>query len=116
MEKLSKDVLEKVDELVTSIKESKEYQKYIMIRNKLDENKDIKKIIKDVKKIQQELVKSEYYKDTEKAKILKESLDNKNKELKSYPIYNEYEHAIEELNEILFPIKDLEVYLETIIK
>ena len=116
MEKLSKEVLEKIDELVSYIKESKEYQKYINIRNKLDDNMNIKKLIEDVKKIQQELVKSEYYKDIEKAKILKESLDSKNKELKSYPIYNEYEHAIEELNEILFPIKDLEVYLETIIK
>ena len=116
MEKLSKEVLEQVDELVSSIKESKEYQKYINIRNKLDDNMDIKKLIEDVKKIQQELVKSEYYKDIEKAKILKESLDSKNKELKSYPIYNEYEHAIEELNEFLSPIKELEIYFQSVIQ
>ena len=60
MEKLSKDVLEKVDELVTSIKESKEYQKYIMIRNKLDDNMDIKKLIEDVKKIQQKMLSEGY--------------------------------------------------------
>ena len=114
MEKLSREVLEKADELVDIIKESKEYKKYLDIRNKLEENTDIKDKINQVKKIQQELVKCEYHNDIEKAKILEKSLNKKKEELSSIPIYNEYLHSIDNLNESLKLIGNLEDYLQSI--
>ena len=114
MEELSKEVLEKVDELVEIIKNSKEYKEYLDIREKLESNKDIKEKINQIKKIQQELVKSEYYKDKEKVKILEEVLTKKKEELSLIPIYNAYLHSIENLNESLKLIKNLEDYLQSI--
>ena len=114
MEELSKEVLKKISELKDIIENSEEYKKYKEINKRLDSNKEVKEKIKVIKQIQQELVKSEYNKDYEKAKILEQSLEKNHKELNEIPIYNEYVHIIEKLNESLKEIKRIEEYLKTI--
>lgn len=116
MEELSKEVLLKIQELKEIIKNSDEYKKYIEINKKLSKNQEIKLKIEYIKKIQQELVKCEYYKDYEKAKILENSLNKKKKELEGYPIYSEYQYIITQLNESLKQIRNLEDYLQSITK
>lgn len=116
MEKLSKEVLKKIYELKDIIENSEEFKKYKEINKKIDSNKKIKEKIELIKKIQQELVKSEHYKDYEKSKILEESLEKKKQELNEFPLYNEYIHIIEKLNESLSQIKGLENYLQNITK
>ena len=116
MEKLSKEVLEKIEELKSIIESSKEYKRYLEINKLLDKNDEVKEKVKLIKKIQQELAKSEYHKDYEKSKILEESLEKNKKELNEIPIYNEYVHVIENLNESLSQIKRIEDYLQSITK
>lgn len=116
MEELSKEVLQKIDELVDIIKSSEEYQKYREINKKLEKNAEIKEKIALVKKTQQELVKCEYYKDETKAKILEESLKRQKEELEEYPIYNEYQHIIEKMNQSLGQLRRLEESLQNITK
>lgn len=116
MEELSKKILQKIDELIKIIKNSEEYKKYIKINQKLEQNIEIKEKIVLIKKIQQELAKCEYYKDDTKAAILKSSLKTKKEELETYPIYNEYKHTIEKMNQGLEQLRKLEDYLQKITK
>lgn len=111
MEKLSKDVLQKIDELITIIQSSKEYQRYVTIRKQLNNNPTIKTQIQEIKEEQQNLVKNNI-KDPNKKKHLQEKINH----LKSIPIYNDYLNAIDEMNHYLEPIQYLQDYFDFLTK
>ena len=49
MEKLSEDVLQKIDELIAIIQSSKEYQRYVTIKKQLNYNPSFKKQVQEIK-------------------------------------------------------------------
>ena len=104
MEKKLNDIEKDIDDLVSSIKESDKYKRYILVRDKIKEDKDIMDRINKVKSIQKEIVNLKYKGKDYKDKDLE--IDNILKELKSYPIYLEYDYLVEDLNYMLKYIKE----------
>jgi len=104
MEKKLSDIEKDIDDLVSSIKESDKYKRYILVRDKIKEDKDIMDRINKVKSIQKEIVNLKYKGKDYKDKDLE--IDNILKELNSYPIYLEYDYLVEDLNYMLKYIKE----------
>lgn len=91
---------EKIDELFQAIQESKEYKAYQNIGSVLDNDKEIKKLVSEIKELQQKSVRleeagNEEYKEIDKLIYEKVSL------LNSKPVYQEYLRRINEFNDIL---------------
>ena len=107
MEKQNKEeLLKKVDELVSIIKNSNDYKRYIELKT-IMENSEIMPIINKIKKVQRESIKNESRGiNTLKLEALKNELD-------SYPIYREYTYLQEDLNNDFQNIKKI---IEDIIK
>ncbi len=111
MEKLSKDVLQKTDELVNIILSSKEYKRYVSIKEQLHNNKELNNKINEIRKLQKHIVKNGL-ENTDEDKFLQEKI----KELENIPIYNEYLNAIDEVNNYLKPLGILQEYFDKLTK
>ena len=96
---LNNELRESLSEIIEEIKLSKEYQDYLKIEEKLKSNKEITDLISDIKKLQQELVKKEYYKNDLTNR--KEEYNSKLEELNSYPLYVTYLESQRKINEKL---------------
>ena len=96
MENAYKEVLKEVDHLVLVIKQSKEYQTYRSLEDKMFQNKELMKVIQEIKKKEQELAKKEQF-GTFLEKEEKE-LQELTAKLEKFPIYQEYQIRQEELN------------------
>lgn len=102
---------ESLNNLITTIKNSKIYINYLHILKQVEKNNDINEIVNDIKNIQKEIVKEEHIhkKDT---KGLEEALDKKKKELYSIPLYQDYIEASNELNDMMKQVnKRLQDYI-----
>ena len=97
------NLLNKIDDLVDTIKSSDEYKRYLELEEKVKNNKEIMPLINEVKDIEKSIVNSKSKKDTES---LKKELDNKLTKLEDYPLYNEYIELQEEFNNLFGTIKD----------
>ena len=106
MEKQSKEsLLKKVDELVSIVKNTSDYKRYIELKKIMEDNNEIMSLVNSIKKKEQELVKKEYNKvNTSKDEIEVNSLKD---ELNSYPIYQEYIYLQEDLNNTFQNIKNI---------
>lgn len=103
---MNNEVIKEIDLLINAIKDSDEYKKYIDLTNKLDNCDDIKKITNEIKKINKELVRIE-------SVDLINKLKDKELELNSIPLYQDYLEAVKELNYILSLVKDkIDNYIE----
>ena len=96
---MNNELRESLSEIIEEIKLSKEYQDYLKIEEKLKSNKEITDLISDIKKLQQELVKKEYYKNDLTNR--KEEYNSKLEELNSYPLYVTYLESQRKINEKL---------------
>lgn len=90
----------KIEELFNTIEESKEYKEYKKIESILDKDKSIKKLIEQIKNLQQESVRLEYEKN-DYYKVIDKEIEKKAKELNDKPVYQEYLNKMNELNDIL---------------
>ena len=95
MEKLNKSL----DEVVDCIKNSKEYKKCIELKEKMDSNDDINKLVKEIK------LKQKKYIRTNDSNILSE-LNELEEKLNSIPIYHIYLDNLEEVNKMINYVKD----------
>ncbi len=86
---MNKEVLEKVDDIIKTIEESSEYQKYLDLKDKISKNKELKELINKVKVLQKDVL----HKKENKSKL--EELTN---ELNNYPLYREYSNTVYEIN------------------
>ena len=93
-----------IDDLVSSIKDSDKYKRYILVRDKIKLDNDIMTRIKRVKSLQKEIVNLKYKNKDYRDKDIE--IDNILKELNSYPIYVEYDYLVEDLNYEIKYIKD----------
>ena len=89
-----------IDEIVLSIKESKEYKMSISLKEKMDNNIDLKNKINKIKNLQKKYIRSGY------DSSIKSELDKLNEELFNIPIYKIYLDNLEVVNQKLDYVKD----------
>ena len=108
---VNEEILKKVDELITEIKRSSDFQNYKYLTEKLEKNSTIKTKVQEIKQLQKEITKREYYhQDTS------EQVQKWNKEvetLQQIPLYQDWITTQEKLNQYCQEIKSqLESYFD----
>lgn len=93
-------VYKALDEVITSIKDSKEYIEVLEIKRQMEKNSELIDLIEKVKDLQKKYVKKNY-----DSKI-KEELDEVEDKLNSIPIYNIYLEKLKLVNEKIDYVKD----------
>lgn len=96
---LTNELRESLKEIIDEIKLSKDYQDYLRIEEKMKENEEITNLIKEIKDLQKELVKKEYYQ--KDLTSVKEEYESKLQKLNSYPLYQSYLESQRKVNEKL---------------
>lgn len=96
---LTNELRESLKEIIEEVKLSKDYQDYLKIEDKLMGNKEITDLISDIKRLQKELVKKEYYQ--KDLTSVKEEHESKLQKLNSYPLYVGYLESQRKINEKL---------------
>lgn len=89
-----------IEDLFKTIEESDEYKKYLKIKNVLNSDEEIMKLIEEIKDLQKKSVRLEYNNDSSYKNIDKE-IKMKVDILNSKPVYKEYLNRMEILNDIL---------------
>ena len=103
MNQLNNEIISKLDDIISLIKDSSKYKRFLEVQESMKNNKDLTSKIDRVKLLQKELIKIESKKeDTDKT--FKEYNDLI-KELDSYPVYQEYNELLEELDDLYQEIK-----------
>lgn len=100
---MNDNIITKVNEIVDVIKNSKEYQDYIYLENKLNNNKKVKDLVKKIKVLQKQIVKKEVLK--QDTKDLEKQIDEYLSILNKIPLYLEYIEKQNELNRVYQNIK-----------
>ena len=93
------DVIKALDEVVTYICNSKEYQNCISLKKQMDENDEVKELVDKIKKYQKKYVNTY-------DKTIKLELDNLEKQLNEIPLYTIYLQNLEIVNEKIDYVKD----------
>ena len=100
---VNEEILKKVDELINEIKRSSDFQNYKYLTEKLEKNSTIKTKVQEIKQLQKEIAKREYYhQDTS------EQVQKWNKEvetLQQIPLYQDWITTQEKLNQYCQEIK-----------
>lgn len=96
---------ESLNNLITTIKNSKIYINYLHILKQVEKNNDIDKIVNDIKIIQKEIVKTEHIHKKDITE-LEEVLDKKKKQLYNIPLYQDYIEASNELNDLIKQVNE----------
>ncbi len=105
MEKFMNDpIIEKVEDLVSIIKNSEEYQQYMMLKEKIQKNIELTSLIENIKRIQKELVKKEANK--EDINELEKEYFHLLEKLNQIPLYVDFKNTQRSLNEIYQSIKE----------
>lgn len=93
---MSKEIENKLEEIINYIKESISYQNYLKSKELLEQRKDLIEIINEIKKLQKEIVKNPKNKNELDNKI-KEKLEILNNDI----TYVQYSNYLEEVNNML---------------
>ena len=93
---MNKELNDKLNEIILYIKETDSYKNYLKAKEKLNERQDLKIIIDNIKKLQQELVKNPKAKDN-----INKQLNDNLKILESDITYMEYTMYLNEVNNML---------------
>ena len=86
---MKNEILNKIDEIISLIEKSDDYQKYLLLKEKMKTNKELNQLINEVRLLQKDVVHH-----LNKKKLL----DKKMEELNNYPLYREYQNTIFEIN------------------
>lgn len=104
------DIKKDIDILFKDIEKSSLYKRYIEITRQMSNNKELIKLIDEIKKLQKILVNTD-------DKVIEKELLNLYNKLNSYPIYQSYLDILRELNNELSNIKiGFEQYFKFILK
>ena len=85
----NREILNKIDEIISKIEQSDNYLKYLDLKDKINKNNELKLLINEIKVLQKDIVHHINKKDL---------LNSKLKELEENPIYREYNNTIYEIN------------------
>ncbi len=86
---MNKEILEKVDDIIQTIEESTEYKKYLDLKEKISNNKELMELINKVRVMQKDVLHK---------KNSQTDLDKLLNELNNNPLYREYNNVIYEIN------------------
>jgi len=108
------EILNDVELLKNKLLDSKEYKDFKKYEELLDQNKEINKVITDIKKVQQTIIRKEDKKEeTDKEQIELNTLYNK---LDTFDEYKKYIESSKKLNEMITYIqKEFEEYFNKFI-
>lgn len=95
-----------IEELFESINSSKEYQEYQEIVSILNNNKEVKDLIEEIKKLEKEATKLEYNND-DRYKEIDKIIEDKSNKLKENKDYNEYLSKLKKFNNTLLTTSSL---------
>lgn len=98
------NLLNKVDEIVNTILDSKEYKDYLFLKEKIENNEIVMNLISEIKSIEKEMVKRESIK--EDISDLELEFNKKMDELNGIPLYIDFISKQEEINLAYKLIKD----------
>ncbi len=102
----------KLEELFNAIESSKAYKEYIKIRDILDKDSEIKKIIDEIKELEKQATYLENIGD-EKYKEIDNEIAKKTDILNSKQVYQEYLNRMDEFNnELAISANMIEKYVE----
>ena len=100
MENLNNDLEKSIDSLISTIINSNEYKKCIELKEKMNTNKELTKLISEVKILQKKYIKSNY------DEVIKQELEEKESKLNQIPIYSIYNDNLKVVNETLEVVND----------
>ena len=86
---MNNEILNKVDEIIAVIKNSPDYQKYLILQEKMNNNGELIDLINEVKSLQKMVVNG-----LEKEVVLEEKVQL----LENHPLYREYNNTLSEIN------------------
>ncbi len=93
------NIKNEIDELFDELEESKLYNDYVVIKNKLENNNEIMNLISEIKRLQKIATNNH-------DEVIEKEIKKLYKRLESYPIYQSYLIIKDELEEELFEIKE----------
>ncbi len=88
---MNNEILLKVDEIIKTIENSQEYQKYLLLQKQIEQNRKIKTLINEVRILQKDVL--------HKVKT-EDELKRKMDELNNQPLYREYTNVLYEINNV----------------
>lgn len=110
MEKLMNNIENKIDELFNDFQKQDIYIKYLSVKDKLKNNKEIMNLINEIKRIQKILANNKDYTLQKELKKLYDKLNN-------YPLYQSYMIIKDDVEQSLYEIKEqFEKYFNEILK
>ena len=104
MGKSMNKIIEKTDEIIDVIIKSDKYKKYIDLKNKMSQDKEIMTLIDEVKSLQKKII-NETYKGND-VSLFEEKIIKNMELLNNYPIYVEFNYLQEDLNEMFQYMKN----------
>ena len=96
---MEKELNKNINDLVNYIKNTNDYKKCIQYKKLLDEDKEIKELIKEIKRLQKILVNTNDLN-------IKEELDKLNKELYSKELFIIYNQYLDKVNYMIDYVKE----------
>lgn len=107
-------ILEKMDDIISTIHNSEEYRDYQFLASKLSKNDKANTLIKEVKHLQKQIVKKEVMK--ESIIDLEDQMNSLLEELNRIPLYMEFVEKQQQLNCVYQNIKTrLETYFDNLL-
>lgn len=86
---MNKEVNDKIDEIINEIETSDIFKKYLLLKDKISNNKELMELINKVRIMQKDYLHK---------KVSKEKLDIMVNELNNHPLYREYNNTLYEIN------------------
>lgn len=96
---MEKNLNKSVNDIVCSIIGSLEFKECIRLKEKMDNNTDIKELVESIKKLQKEYVRTS-------DDSIKDELNILENRLESIPLYASYQRSLSEVNQKIDFIKD----------
>ena len=96
---MEKKLSNAVNEVVNAITDSLEFKECIRLKEKMEENSEIKELVASIKKLQKKYVQT-------LDDSVKEELDKAQEKLDSIPLYDSYQKKLAEVNKKIEFIKD----------
>lgn len=97
-------IKDKFDEIIKVIENSYNYQRYLELKKEMLDNDKVNKMILEIKTIQKELVKKEYYK--KDFRFEEQEINKRLEILENIPLYVEFSKYQRLVNDELVLIKD----------
>lgn len=96
---MEKKLSKAISEVISAITDSPEFKECIRLKEKMDQNSEIKELVETVKKLQKKYVRTQ-------DEQVKEELDKVQERLDSIPLYDSYQKKLAEVNRKIDFIKD----------